>query len=982
VTDRVKWGPKTPANPRGTRADFVDFAAAELARARAARSALERKWITWLNLYRPLHGVGVKSFPYEDAPLSRDTEVLTISGWRRVDEVFIGEPILTRRDDDGTMAWAPIEALPQHFASELLHFKSRSMDLLVTEAHTMLCERATVPGKIVRMPAAKLWNTTGYYLPQHGTWRAPEPAKLFGHDAGDVCEFVGWYVAEGYIADSGTVGICQSKTANPERVWRIEQLLTRLGWAFSYNDTQFLVSRRSIPVALHAALMGSRLAHRKRVPPFIFTLGPKLIERFVSAAIAGDGTVTDTPDTNFPKVEYYTTSKRLADEMQMLAVLVGMHARVRQTAIAGKLGGTIDGRQIVAQRPAYTVVFCATPRAKYDRAKCERVQYNDIAYCVTVRNHAIYVRRHGKAVWTGNSNITFPFAQMSVNPILANEMQVLFATDNLWTLSPLNARWVNHAKPLQDFLAFLQRHILRMWDVVHRSRIEKFKLGTTIFKTAWEWRQNTVTGYDAQLRRERQLRTLNRPFVDHVRLADFFVPPEALEIDPDVPGGAVWVAERFRLAPGKFRALATGQEPFRPNYDAKAVADVLASRESALTDDEQARRVRDRMGDSPPDQRVAPVELFEMHARFDTTGNGIEDDVVATFHERTHALCQDMYNPFAHGKRPYDVERFLRADGFYGIGVCEQAEVWQFIISEMLNTSIDKARLSNAPMLKFREGANILPNEPIYPTKMWPLQNPEDDLVPLFLTDNRGNFDFQQLIGFALDSGNNHVGISDIRRGNIASLPSRTPATTVQSMLQESNTLLDLSIKDARKGGLSAVGLKVLQLLQQMTAQPGQNPQGDQYLRLAAMVLGPQGQYIAEALSLPFEDIATGIGVELTATSSTNNKVLEQQKLMGVLQLAASIGPQVVQLLGFAQQQPGTPAAASAVGAAEGIIELFRRLLEQHDIRNVNDILPEEGVAQLLAMAQAGPQGGAPVGQAAGPGGVGPSGPPQGAGGF
>ena len=576
--------------------------------------------------------------------------------------------------------------------------------------------------------------------------------------------------------------------------------------------------------------------------------------------------------------------------------------------------------------------------------------------------------------YEGAADFPYPFAMMQVNPILANELQSLHATENLWTLGPLNERWVSAAKPLQDYLQFVDRRFINMWDTNYRVGLEKLKLGTGIYKTAWEYRQNRTTGYDENLQRARILSTINRPFSRHVHLANFYIPPEALEIDPDATMGAQWVAERLRMRPATLLAQSKGQEPFLPNFDKAAVDNIMEQREFMLTDDEQKKRELDRLGDSfSVNEQI--VELFEVHARFDTTGDGIEDDVVVKIHLNINEIVQALHNPFAHGKRPYDAVRFLRGDGFYGIGLCEISESWQAIIEEMLNNSIDKARLSNAPMLAFKEGANIVPGEPIYPTKMWALQNPKEDLVPLFLTDNRGNFDFSQIIEFAVSSGNQATGMSDLRRGNIGSLPSRTPATTVQSMLEESGMLLDLPMKDARKGGLSEVGLKTLQLIQQMTGNPQVNPGGQQYIDLAMMVLGEKGEFVAQALALPFEDISTGIGVELTATSAANNKVLEQQKLMGILQLAAQLGPVVVQLMQMAEQMPRSATAATAVGAAQGVIELFRRLLEQNDIRNINDILPEEGVEQILSAPQ-NPAGAQAAQQ--GMGGANPIAPPQG----
>src|SRR2546429_9933568 len=103
--------------------------------------------------------------------------------------------------------------------------------------------------------------------------------------------------------------------------------------------------------------------------------------------------------------------------------------------------------------------------------------------------------------------------------------------------------------------------------------------------------------------------------------------------------------------------------------------------------------------------------------------------------------------------------------------------------------------------------------------------------------------------------------------GNTQQLPGPTPATTIHSLLQEGNRRPDLTIKDMRYEGLSTVGLRIVQLLQQYASSP-LKAGGQQLLALVTKTLGtPAGQNVAEKLSTPVEDAALGIGVSLTATS-------------------------------------------------------------------------------------------------------------------
>ena len=577
----------------------------------------------------------------------------------------------------------------------------------------------------------------------------------------------------------------------------------------------------------------------------------------------------------------------------------------------------------------------------------------------------------------GSSSVTVPVTADNVDPIMARYMANIHGAENVWTMRALSEKWVNAAKPLQDFTQWLDVNQLHMWDVNMRAFQDMVKLGTAVYKTGWKFEQRRTWGYDEQLNRVRRTQMINVPFVDHVNIVNLLVPPEAREIDPDVQHGALWAAERLRIRPPALRAMARGQEPFLPNFIPEAVATVTRFVENSLTEEESQRNINDRVGDdlSGAFFESREIELWEMHLRFDTTGDGIEEDIIVTYHKPTATILRAIYN-WLPGGRPYSVIRYLRGDGFFGIGVGEQTEVWQEVISNVLNYDIDKLLLSNAPMFAVKEGANILPDEPIFPGKIWSLMNPKDDIQALHMIAP-GNFDIMQMMGFLKGEARARTGLNDLQQANISALPSRTPATTVQSLLQEGNTRFDMSIKDLRQGGLSEVGLRVLQNLQFQTRNFTNNPFAQAYLATAQQVLGePEGQEAVRAITgqggpgLPAEPIQNGIGVQLTATSGLSNKELQKQSNLALLQLGSQMGEQFIQLAGLIQQGGLVGEVAQKLFA--GGTELLLRTLEQFDVRNPEEIVPN--IQTLLKANQQLAGGGniQPLGGAAGgaPGGA------------
>ena len=591
--------------------------------------------------------------------------------------------------------------------------------------------------------------------------------------------------------------------------------------------------------------------------------------------------------------------------------------------------------------------------------------------------------------YEGASNYTLPLTAIDVDILYASFMQTVHAPENVWSTSALNERWVRAAKPLQDFLTLLDQRVLKMYNVNKRVFLETTKLGTGIYKTGWTYERRPVWTYDAAGKRIRAERIISKPFVDHVRLSDFYLPAYAYAIQADEQGGATWVAERMRVPLGRLYALAEQTTPAMPAVR-KDVLDLIRRFEesdkpptdvkiqeldfnrrgspSSPTKLEGDAFDRDAERGSPgggSTQRPHEIELWEIHARFPTRDAHSEDDVEIWYHAPTKKVVRAMYSRYHHGQRPYDKIVYFPGDGFFGIGVCEQKEMFQALGSDLANFTLDNVLLVNSRVIVASQDANLGPGEPWYPGKTV--------IVPGDVRQQFGMFPMNDVYpslpmiqSFFGSLGEKRTGIGDIQAGQLQNLPGRTPATTMMSLLAEGKRRPDLTIKDMRYEGLSAVGLKVLQLCQQYIASPV-DFEGATWLQMMTDTLGmPEGPALAEKFRTPTEPIELGVGVQLTATSGTANKEVAQQGALALLQLGTQVGPQFIQLIQVAMQAQGTPLGDVALNVAQGMNELYRRTLETFDVRNPEDVLP---LADALAAQGAGPADGAPAQPL--PGGVG-----------
>jgi hypothetical protein len=138
---------------------------------------------------------------------------------------------------------------------------------------------------------------------------------------------------------------------------------------------------------------------------------------------------------------------------------------------------------------------------------------------------------------------------------------------------------------------------------------------------------------------------------------------------------------------------------------------------------------------------------------------------------------------------------------------------------------------------------------------------------------------------------------------------------------------------------------------------------------------------------MPVQGAEYGLGVNLTATSATANKEVAKQAFMGLLQLQMQVAPAMTQLIMQAIQAWGTPVGQVALDSAQGLAYTMKRLFEQFDIRDLNEVVPTlpkdpvQAIGDPLAALQfLPPGGGAPQGAAGGAGMGAPPG-PAGAGG-
>ncbi len=359
-----------------------------------------------------------------------DTEVLTEDGWKAWPEVDGSETFATVNPNDGSLEY---QEATEHFVGDydgqMYRVRSEQVDLLVTPNHRMWVKahdtqankRGEEPHR-VRLAKDIFGKRVAYK--KTVVWRGQEEGKVTipgtqriwqahnretkttRHYVGsefplrEFARFLGHWLAEGSI-NGHQICIAQNRGEAQDE---IAQNIRAMGLP-AYQVGTGPGAVRTQNVALRDSLAGcGRRAHEKRIPSYVHSWGPAILRIFLEAYVDGDG--SRRKDGNHTVI--YTSSKDMADDLQVLAIKAGWSANIRVDDRTGLERVMRTGQRFRNARPSYIVSLIKTrtsPLVNHNGASSDSwVPYKGKVYCVKVPNGLLIVRRNGKPVVSGNTH--------------------------------------------------------------------------------------------------------------------------------------------------------------------------------------------------------------------------------------------------------------------------------------------------------------------------------------------------------------------------------------------------------------------------------------------------------------------------------------------------------------------------------------------------------------------------------------------------
>ncbi|MDD5510616.1 MAG: LAGLIDADG family homing endonuclease [Dehalococcoidales bacterium] len=338
------------------------------------------------------------------------TEVLTMDGWKPFSKASLEDKLATLSPSGFLEYQLPTHKFESSYSGPMVTVEKPGFNFCVTPNHNMLVKpwneslrkidnqtiliRADKLGWFSAVPRTALWKGDEpeyFILPRKEN--SVHPIEQLRIPINDWLWFLGIYIAEGCVnhcTDNGNYNI-EIAASNPIKREKIKIHLLKLPWRFTELEDRFVFHNLRLWKELEP--LGQALV--KYVPQYVKDASSPSIKVFLDGFSTGDGSIDGK--------RLYTSSKKLADDLQELVLKTGKVTNIRIDKEAGRKS-TIHGRDIISTSDSYLLIIKERNQSDIERKKNVRIEdYSGDVYCFEVPNHTLYVRRNGCPMWCGNS---------------------------------------------------------------------------------------------------------------------------------------------------------------------------------------------------------------------------------------------------------------------------------------------------------------------------------------------------------------------------------------------------------------------------------------------------------------------------------------------------------------------------------------------------------------------------------------------------
>jgi len=354
------------------------------------------------------------------------TEILSNRGWLTRDQLRKSDLVASLQD--GKLSYQSIIEFHDGLSDTMAMASSRQFDICVTPTHKLYVSPSKkkvfekVEASLLLNKRVRLLRTAENAGPDQDVFRLPSIRKCNPHgpeynsreisplsiNMDDWCLLFGLYIAEGHCDYKGggnekspKVSIRQFK---PRVKKVLKELSSRLGFGTLASCDRWLWSSKQ--AASYLSQFGK--AVDKYLPEWVWSLSQRQSRILLEGLLLGDGGLSMQK-----KGSYFTSSVRLRDDVQRLALHCGYSANWSIHCKAGYSSTKSTGEVVTATVDSYRVSILGEEHSPhlnasdFSKLKLTKLKEPIKVWCVSVPSGVVYVRRNGKPRWCGNSEHLF-----------------------------------------------------------------------------------------------------------------------------------------------------------------------------------------------------------------------------------------------------------------------------------------------------------------------------------------------------------------------------------------------------------------------------------------------------------------------------------------------------------------------------------------------------------------------------------------------
>lgn len=336
-----------------------------------------------------------------------ETEVLTMSGWKKWPDVTMDDKLATMDPATGIIVYRnPIRLVQYEHKGIMYRVDSQHVDLLVTPNHKMyVCQTTTKEGRKKEnyqlVPACKLGHVSHAYMKNcngsaSGWWRDC-PAR-------DEMALLGFAIGDGTMQPESLCTVKFHLRRERKITWlmSVVRRIEHLGYSIKIGaDDRYTVKLAGDRLLMHL-FSGIYDENREKQIPWsdsVFTgANREALEGLYDGLIQSDGSISETA------IVYDTTSQRLAGQFQQLCLHIGLSANIAYTYDKEQRKSSFGDKPLTR---LHVNRRCNRPEVNKwsgcDGKTSWLAHWEGEVFCAEVEHNLLYVRRNGKPVWSGNS---------------------------------------------------------------------------------------------------------------------------------------------------------------------------------------------------------------------------------------------------------------------------------------------------------------------------------------------------------------------------------------------------------------------------------------------------------------------------------------------------------------------------------------------------------------------------------------------------